>query len=138
MFLELVVFVLVGIGLTNLIVNSNILEKPRNWLVRKIPFVGKLVSCMMCSGFWVGVGLAYYSGGVPLLYGGALISLLSYLWDNLFFLLTVLTDLKIHQINRMELEEEVHHHHHHEHYDEDDDEYLEVDVDDDDEEEYEN
>lgn len=41
--------------ITNIIVNGTILDSIRNWLLIKIPFIGNLISCMMCSGLWVGL-----------------------------------------------------------------------------------
>ena len=51
--MELLVFVLVSYGLTQIIVYAKVLDRIRptqGW-------VGKLLSCSMCTGFWVGVFL---------------------------------------------------------------------------------
>jgi hypothetical protein len=44
-----------GWCITTIIVNGSIFEGMRNYLIVKSPFFGKLVSCIMCLGLWVGV-----------------------------------------------------------------------------------
>lgn len=52
------VWVLSVYGLT-LIVTESLIAKPLRELVRaRSPFLGKLVHCPMCFGFWAGLGLA--------------------------------------------------------------------------------
>lgn len=41
--------------ITNIIVNGDILDPIRNWTLVKIPIIGKLLSCIMCSGLWIGI-----------------------------------------------------------------------------------
>lgn len=48
-------FVLTGYGLTQLIVYGSIFEKSRSYIKSKSSFLGELVHCPMCTGFWVGV-----------------------------------------------------------------------------------
>lgn len=52
--MSLLWFVLTGYGLTQLLVYGSIFNKPRDWIKSKSDFFGELVSCPMCTGFWVG------------------------------------------------------------------------------------
>jgi len=57
---ELVLFILVCYGATNIIVYGSLFEKLRNFFVKINPsFIGKLFTCSVCMGFWVGVCVAY-------------------------------------------------------------------------------
>ena len=56
------VFCLVCWGLTNILVTSTVAAPARD-LLRKVPFVGPIVDCMMCAGFWVGVAVSAVFGG---------------------------------------------------------------------------
>lgn len=76
--MDLLLFILVGVGITNLIVNATIFDNPRDFVIKKSEFLGKLVSCMMCSGFWVGFLVSFTFDFSPI-YGGAIISLFSQL-----------------------------------------------------------
>ena len=53
----MIIFILACIGMTNIIVDGAIFDKPRNFL-KGLPFFGKLVTCHQCAGFWCG-GLCY-------------------------------------------------------------------------------
>jgi len=53
--------------LTNAIVNGSILDPIRNYFLVKLSLVGKLMSCVMCVGFWVGLLLALlFNPGIDL------------------------------------------------------------------------
>ena len=52
--MELLWFTLAGYGLTQILVYSSLFEKPRTFIKSKSDFLGELVSCPMCTGFWVG------------------------------------------------------------------------------------
>ena len=54
------IFILACWGLTHLIVSGKILERPRNWLIIKSPFLEGLLTCYQCTGFWTGIILAFY------------------------------------------------------------------------------
>ncbi len=86
--IEFFLFLLAGVGITNLIVNAGILEGPRNYLSQHSKFLGDLVSCMMCSGVWVGVILGLFFGFHPVL-SGAAISFLSYVVSEILECLAV-------------------------------------------------
>jgi hypothetical protein len=51
-----ILFYLLGCyGLTTIIVQSKIMEPVRVSFKDTVPFMYKLLTCMMCTGFWVGV-----------------------------------------------------------------------------------
>lgn len=54
--LNILIFILIGYSISNIIVFSSIFSKIRDFFTDKDPnFLGKLVTCMMCTPFWVGV-----------------------------------------------------------------------------------
>jgi hypothetical protein len=54
--MEIFLFFIGSIGLTHIIVDGSIFEWLRNFLVTYSPsFLGKLILCYMCVGFWVGL-----------------------------------------------------------------------------------
>ena len=82
------------IGITHIIVLSSIFEPIRNFLSQNIPPLGKLISCTMCTGFWVGVFFGGYFGFSALqiiLFGGA-ISFLSYFCYLVINLLSIIAE----------------------------------------------
>lgn len=56
--LNLILITLIAYGITNILVFGSIFENSRIFLVNKSKFLGKLVTCMMCTSFWVGVLLS--------------------------------------------------------------------------------
>ncbi len=44
-------------GATLIVTGSRLTEPLRTWLARVWPWLGKLVSCPMCFGWWVGAGV---------------------------------------------------------------------------------
>ncbi len=40
-------------GVTFLICDAKILNRPREWLISKSTFISELLECYFCSGFWV-------------------------------------------------------------------------------------
>lgn len=70
-------FILAGVGITNLVVNATILDYPRDLISARSDFFAKLLSCMMCSGFWIGMFIGIYFD-INIIFSGAAISLLSY------------------------------------------------------------
>ena len=61
--MEILIMLFLGWSLTNILVNGSILDKIRDYSLVKIRPLGKLLSCVMCSGFWVGLFIylvAYY------------------------------------------------------------------------------
>lgn len=74
---ELLVFTIGCSGLTTLIVLSAILEPPRAFLSGKSAFLEKLLSCTMCTGFWVG-GVASIWFEINPLLAASMVSLVSW------------------------------------------------------------
>lgn len=77
-----IVFITFCIGLTNLIVSASILDTPREWLSNKNSLIKKLLSCMMCAGFWVGLLSSLLVGINPIL-AAVISSLFSHLFGVL-------------------------------------------------------
>lgn len=48
-------FIIGCYGITNILVNGKIFLPLRNFLSKKNNFLYSLISCMMCTGFWIGV-----------------------------------------------------------------------------------
>lgn len=72
--LNLLLFVLFGVGLTNILVNASILDYFRDFITERSFFFGKLLSCMLCTGFWVGISSALFFD-YNLFIGASIISL---------------------------------------------------------------
>lgn len=53
--MEIILLLLACFGLTNILVNGLILENFREVLKKNSDFLSKLISCSMCTGFWVGL-----------------------------------------------------------------------------------
>lgn len=85
---EFLLFLLTGIGITNIVVNASILDFPRDFVIARSTFFGNLITCMLCSGFWVGIFLWLFMPGLFSGFGiiapiasGAVISLASSFYD---------------------------------------------------------
>lgn len=61
--INLLLFIGACYGITNILVFGSIFEGSRNLLRTNSKFFGDLVSCMMCTSFWVGalVSMTVYS-----------------------------------------------------------------------------
>lgn len=55
--MELVTFILVVYGLTNIIVNESVFKKQIDWLRSLNTFLNSVLSCTTCLSFYIGVGL---------------------------------------------------------------------------------
>jgi hypothetical protein len=55
---------IIGWSITSILVNGSIFDPLRNYLIVKTPFFAKLMTCVQCSGFWVGafIGILTSSG----------------------------------------------------------------------------
>jgi hypothetical protein len=47
-------------GLTNILVFGKIFDTPRAWIIKKIPFLKGLLTCMMCLSTWVGMLASFF------------------------------------------------------------------------------
>lgn len=54
---QLVIFLMIGWSISSTIVNGSIFDDLRNWCLVKAPLLGKLLSCVRCSSFWIGLAL---------------------------------------------------------------------------------
>jgi flagellar biosynthesis protein FliR len=79
--IELLIFCLSSAGMTLIIVASDIMASPRSFLSRSV-FLGKLVNCSMCTGFWVGALLSLYFDINPII-GGSITSVVSWSIHNI-------------------------------------------------------
>tara|TARA_R100000152_G_C6770097_1_gene196157 strand:+ start:1203 stop:1499 length:297 start_codon:yes stop_codon:yes gene_type:complete len=79
-------WVLVCFSLTLIVTDGTIFEKWRTAIRNRSDFLGKLFSCPLCFGFWVGVllGYTYLSPTNCLLLDGALGSGTSWMLYNFF------------------------------------------------------
>lgn len=75
--IDLLIFIMSSTGLTVILVLSVIMEPVRAFLFGKISFTEKLLSCPMCTGFWVGACLSFMFNLNPVL-AGAMTSLASW------------------------------------------------------------
>ncbi len=60
------VLVLASYRITRLVAVDVIADRPRTWVAVKAPvWVGKLVTCAICAGFWISAAVlaAWYFGG---------------------------------------------------------------------------
>ena len=86
----LILFILVGTGITNIVVNSTILDSLRNFIVSKTKGSSKLfgelveamLSCMMCAGFWIGMLMSLFFP-INFIAAGVVISLTSQLYGSI-------------------------------------------------------
>ena len=53
--MESIILLTIGWSITSILVNGSIFDGLRNYLLVKQPIFAKLLSCMQCSGFWVGI-----------------------------------------------------------------------------------
>ena len=63
---DLIIFTFGCAGFTVILVSSYVLEPFRNFVSSRSEFLGKLINCTMCSGFWVGLIASMFSDINPL------------------------------------------------------------------------
>ena len=62
----MILFILAVIGMTHIIVDSKIMEPVQTWIAPRCPFIGQIMECQQCAGFWCGVFLSPLIGLDPL------------------------------------------------------------------------
>ncbi len=62
---SLILLLFVGWSVTTILVNGTIFKPLRDYLIVTSPFFGQLISCVMCTGLWIGVMIS-----LPLLSAG--------------------------------------------------------------------
>jgi hypothetical protein len=103
--INFLLFILAGVGITNLVVNASILEGIRDYLGSKSSFLDKLLSCMMCSGFWVGIGISFLFNINPIV-AAATISLLSNKYSYFIEYIELAIALKARELQKNEQRDE--------------------------------
>jgi len=66
--MHLILFILGVIGLTHIIVDSTLLEPVHEWIKPRCAWLGELMGCQQCAGFWCGVLLGPLLSGNPLIW----------------------------------------------------------------------
>jgi hypothetical protein len=74
---DFLIFTLSSAGITLIVVLSYLLEPIRDFVSARSSFLGKLVSCTMCMGFWVGAVCSMWFDINPV-FGAAVTSLVSW------------------------------------------------------------
>lgn len=90
-----IIYLMVGIGLTNILVNASILETLRQNISQKNNIIGEMLECMLCTGFWTGMFLGLFYPIINffllnIIISGIIISLFSNIYSIVFELLIVL------------------------------------------------
>ena len=70
--MNILLIIFVGWCITSTIVNSDILDPIRNYLLVKTPKLSKLMTCVRCLGFWIGLlifGVINYNGSLNQFFG---------------------------------------------------------------------
>tara|TARA_R100000388_G_scaffold76069_1_gene55272 strand:- start:2331 stop:2645 length:315 start_codon:yes stop_codon:yes gene_type:complete len=60
--MDLLYFILASWGMTQIIVYGSIFESLREWIAERSFWLGTLIHCPMCTGFWTGVFLFGING----------------------------------------------------------------------------
>ena len=60
--MDLIYFILASWGMTQILVYGSIFQNQREWIMKKSDWLGELIHCPMCTGFWVGVFLFGING----------------------------------------------------------------------------
>jgi hypothetical protein len=63
--MSLLIFILACWGLTHILVVGTIFDGPRDWVMIKSEFLGKLLSCHQCCSFWVGMAMSFLIKDLP-------------------------------------------------------------------------
>lgn len=65
-------------GITIILTSGAILDGFRTWVANRSIFLGKLIDCPMCSGFWVGLLYGLWTAPFSAILFGGMISLSSW------------------------------------------------------------
>ena len=55
----MIVDILTIIGLTLIVTTSKLLKPFREWVAKKSLFLGELLGCSLCTGFWMGLTVCF-------------------------------------------------------------------------------
>ena len=81
MLVDFLMFICTCVGTTSILVSSVVFEPLRDFVSNKSDKLGYLLSCSMCSGFWVGLVVAHIMD-FPLYEGAVASSLFSWIVVN--------------------------------------------------------
>ena len=73
-------FIFSAVGITMIITVSSLFLPIRSFIDSKSSYLGELINCPMCTGFWVGLIVSFLSYDMPPFYGGAIASFFSWLF----------------------------------------------------------
>jgi MFS family permease len=62
--IKLMMWLFISYGFSNIVVYGSIFTKPRDWITKRSEWWGKLINCMMCFPFYVGVLMSLVLGGL--------------------------------------------------------------------------
>ena len=62
--MNFIMWLFISYGMSNIMVFGSIFNTPREWITRKSEWFGKLVNCMMCLPFYVGIFMSLVLGGL--------------------------------------------------------------------------
>jgi hypothetical protein len=65
---NLLLFILAVIGLTHIVVDSEIAAPAHEWAKANWPWLARMMDCHQCAGFWCGVALGPIMSWNPLLW----------------------------------------------------------------------
>jgi hypothetical protein len=55
--MNLILFILGVVGMTHIVVDSEISEPVHAWVEPRLPAVARVMGCYQCAGFWCGIAL---------------------------------------------------------------------------------
>jgi len=74
MLIEMIIFIIICFGLTNIIIWGSIFDSIRDTIMKsKYETLKKLIACPMCVGFWVGILIHYTVIPVTNFFGDAIL-----------------------------------------------------------------
>jgi hypothetical protein len=66
--MNLILFILSVIGLTHIVVDSEIMEPVQKWFTPRVPCIARIMDCHQCAGCWCGLVLGPVVSWNPLLW----------------------------------------------------------------------
>jgi hypothetical protein len=78
------IWIIMAYGMSSIIVWGSIFEPIREFFNKKIPFLYKLVSCMLCTSTWVGFIMSIFLGGLTLSFFSNVNEYVAIFFDGMF------------------------------------------------------
>jgi len=82
-FIRILFILITSFGITTIIVYGSIFTKLREDLTNTVPFLGKLINCVLCTSTWVVFFMSFLLGGISSTYNDLNIFLVTFL-DGMF------------------------------------------------------